>query len=453
LALPLCQPLSRDQYARLCGHASAQQDFVFLGSRANAGSRGGARGFSSNATERMDIRATANNGLDTTRLAKAMETLGAPYQLSQPNLAEPTCPLVGGWVGHIAYEFGYAREPRLHRLVNELPYPLLFAGLYLWFASEDLASGKCFLWVHPKLPEPQQQQLIDWLEDTETTSSGAWTIDATFCATQTADSFRHKVEQVREYIQAGDCYQANLSQAFEGHFKGEPWEAFTALTRANPTPYAAFLKFEGRAVMSVSPERFLDIRNGEIRTSPIKGTRRRGMNPEQDSALADELLGSEKDRAENLMIVDLLRNDLSVNAKPGSVQVEALFALESYENVHHLVSHIRAQLKPDVSPLQALFDAFPGGSITGAPKIRAMEIINELEPHWRGPYCGSVFYYGLDGRLDSNIAIRTLLCEADGSIRCWGGGGIVADSDPEAEYQETLTKVKPLMDFLEQLKV
>ncbi len=450
MALPLCQPLSRDQYARLCGHASAQQDFVFLGSRANAGSRGGARGFSSNATERMDIRATANNGLDTTRLAKAMETLGAPYQLSQPNLAEPTFPLVGGWVGHIAYEFGYAREPRLHRLVNELPYPLLFAGLYLWFASEDLASGNCFLWVHPKLPEPQQQQLIDWLEDTETTSSGAWTIDATFRATQTADSFRHKVEQVREYIQAGDCYQANLSQAFEGHFKGEPWVAFTALTRANPTPYAAFLKFEGRAVMSVSPERFLDIRNGEIRTSPIKGTRRRGTDPEQDSALADELLVSEKDRAENLMIVDLLRNDLSKSCLPGSVNVPELFSIEHYPNVHHMVSSVCGILRPSVTAVQLLRDCFPGGSITGAPKIRAMEIIDELEPQRRSIYCGSIGYISACGTMDTSITIRTLLVQKD-RIYCWAGGGIVADSDIDDEYQESYNKVNNLLQTLEQL--
>jgi len=151
------------------------------------------------------------------------------------------------------------------------------------------------------------------------------------------------------------------------------------------------------------------------------------------------------------MIVDLLRNDLSLNAKPGSVKVDKLFALESYKNVHHLVSHIRAELAEGVTPMKALFDAFPGGSITGAPKIRSMEIIRELEPHWRGPYCGSIFYRGLDGTLDSNIAIRTMLCDGAGTIRCWGGGGIVADSDPEAEYQETLAKVGPLMRFLEEL--
>ncbi|HLT14027.1 MAG TPA: aminodeoxychorismate synthase component I [Marinobacter sp.] len=453
MALPLCQPLSRDQYTRLCSHASSQQDFVFLGSQASAGGRGAVRGFSSNAVEQVSVRAMPGGGLDTAALAQFMETLGSRYQGIQGHQAELPCPFTGGWVGHIAYEFGYAREARLNRLGTEQAFPLIFAGFYLWFASEDLESSQCFLWVHPELPAQQQHQLAGWLDTTEDAPTDNWAITTPFQPTQTADSFRQKVERVREYIQAGDCYQANLSQSFEGHFEGDPWVGFNALSQANPTPYSAFLRFQGGAVVSASPERFLDIRGDQIRTSPIKGTRRRGDDPEQDLALARELLGSEKDRAENLMIVDLLRNDLSVNAVPGSVKVDKLFALESYQNVHHLVSHIRARLKPGISPLKALFDAFPGGSITGAPKIRAMEIIHELEPHWRGPYCGSVFYYGLDGRLDSNIAIRTLLCEADGTIRCWGGGGIVADSDPEAEYQETLTKVKPLMDFLEQLKV
>ncbi|MBR9886010.1 MAG: aminodeoxychorismate synthase component I, partial [Oceanospirillales bacterium] len=442
MALPLCQLLSRKQYEALCRHASCEQDFVFLGSRASAGERGAAQGFSSNAAELVVLNATKGEGIDTQAVAAHIDALQAPYTLhriEQPQYSEP---LIGGWVGHIAYEFGYAREPRLNQMLTEQTFPLLFAGLYLWFASEDLETGNCYLWVHPKLCKEQQEKLANWLTDEDAPIQDHWAITQPFKATQNADSFRRRVQQVRDYIEAGDCYQANLSQSFEGKFKGNPWSGFGALSQTNPTPYAAFLKHENCTVISVSPERFLDIRNGEVSTSPIKGTRPRGTTPEHDAALAQELLASDKDRAENLMIVDLLRNDLSVNAQPGSVKVDELFALESYENVHHLVSHIRAELKDGVSPLQALFDAFPGGSITGAPKIRAMEIIRELEPHWRGPYCGSVFYYGLDGKLDSNIAIRTLLCENEhtdetgvehGTIRCWGGGGIVADSEPEAE--------------------
>ncbi|WP_372965515.1 aminodeoxychorismate synthase component I [Marinobacter sp.] len=453
MPFPLCQPLSREQYLTLCGYASSQHDFVYLGSQACSGSRGTARGFASHATEQVTITAKHRKGLNTRDIARKMEALCTRYKLHPNDKTDLPCPLTGGWVGHISYEFGYAREERLHNRLTEQPFPLLVAGLYLWFASEDLESGQCFLWVHPELCKENQQQLKRWLENPCSAPQTEWAITQPFKATQNAASFRSKVEQVREFIKAGDCYQANLSQSFEATYKGDPWAAFTALSEANPTPYAAFLRFQGNAVVSVSPERFLHIQSGEISTSPIKGTRRRGTTPEQDTSLANELLASEKDRAENLMIVDLLRNDLSVNALPGSVNVDQLFALETYQNVHHLVSHIRAQLKPDISPLQALFDAFPGGSITGAPKIRAMEIINELEPHWRGPYCGSVFYYGLNGKLDSNIAIRTLLCEKDGTIRCWGGGGIVVDSQPEAEYQETLTKVQPLMHFLEELKL
>ncbi|MGP9831237.1 aminodeoxychorismate synthase component I [Marinobacter sp. NSM] len=452
MAFPLCQPVTRQQYNQLCTHASQQPDFVFLGSQASSGGRGGARGFSCLAVEQVVIERSPGNRIDTPALATQLEALADACR--QPGIIddEVPCPLKGGWIGSIAYEFGYAREPKLNRLAKEHRYPLFFSGLYLWMASEDLESGECYLWVHPQLPAPTKTRLVDWLDQPVNADHEPWRMPHPFNPTQAPERFRRRVDQVRQYIQSGDCYQANLSQSFEGRYQGSPWDAFNALSHANPTPYAAFLRCRGDAVVSISPERFLAIRGGVIETSPIKGTRARGHNPEQDEALARELLASEKDRAENLMIVDLLRNDLSVHALPGSVKVDELFALESYRNVHHLVSHIRATLKPGVSPLQALFDAFPGGSITGAPKIRAMEIIAELEPHWRGPYCGSVFYYGLDGSLDSSIAIRTLLCEADGTVRCWGGGGIVADSEPEAEYQETLAKVQPLMRFLEELK-
>ncbi|MCK0164036.1 aminodeoxychorismate synthase component I [Marinobacter sp. S6332] len=460
MALPLCQPLSRQQYETLCSHASRQDDFVFLGSRSQAGERGAAQGFSSHATEQIVLNAAEGEGIDTHGLAEEMDGLKVPYALHHINQSQHTSPFTGGWIGHISYEFGYVREASLRRLLTEQPFPVLFAGLYLWFASEDLNSGNCFLWVHPRICDKQKDRLSGWLKVADARNQHTFTITRPFKATQSSDSFRTKIEEVRHYIDAGDCYQVNLSQSFEGGFKGSPWAGFHALSQANPTPYAAYLRHQDHSVVSVSPERFLHIQNGEIKTSPIKGTRPRGGTPEQDSALAQELTESEKDRAENLMIVDLLRNDLGVNAKPGSVKVDKLFALESYKNVHHLVSHIRAELAEGISPLKAFFDAFPGGSITGAPKIRAMEIIRELEPHWRGPYCGSIFYYGLDGTLDSNIAIRTMLCEKEGTdeagvehgtIRCWGGGGIVADSDPESEYQETLTKVKPLMDFLENL--
>ncbi|MDO6442471.1 aminodeoxychorismate synthase component I [Marinobacter sp. 1_MG-2023] len=444
-------------YEQLLAHAASQADFAYLGSVGGGDGRGSFSGFTAGAIATKFIKPSERDSLNTGMLASEMEGLIQRYQVPMHG-EQPT--LTGGWIGMLSYEFGYIREKRLSALCPVPATPLLFAGFYLWSASHNRETDTYQLWVHPECPETTCNLLALWLSSAPTPNTTAWKMTLPFKARQHAQEFKAGVEAVQHYINAGDCYQANLSQEFKGSYTGSSWLAFKALAEANPTPYSAFLRTGSGSVLSISPERFLEIRGRTIKTSPIKGTRPRGNTPSADSAYAAELEASEKDRAENLMIVDLLRNDLSVHATPGSVTVDKLFALESYRNVHHLVSHIRAELAPGASPMQALFDAFPGGSITGAPKIRAMEIIRELEPHWRGPYCGSVFYRGLDGTLDSNIAIRTMLCEDNseedaseekGTIRCCGGGGIVADSSPESEYQETLTKVKPLMDFLESL--
>ncbi|WP_372985150.1 aminodeoxychorismate synthase component I [Marinobacter sp.] len=441
--------LSREEFTRLLQHASTQDDFVHVGTVGEGAGRGTWRGFSCGAAETRVLNLGEVDSEGLVRLAGEMEAEVGKYAGYSAGIE---C-LVGGWIGFLSYELGYIREPRLAPFCPTLPVPLFSAGLYLWMASHNRQTGDYYLWMHPGCPESLVGEIGEWLADADGDEPYSWEITKPFKPRQSPESFKTGVQAIRDYIQAGDCYQANLSQEFIGKFRGDPWCAFQALAEANPTPYSAFIRAGEYSVLSVSPERFLEIEGRTVKTSPIKGTRPRGKTPEEDAALAAELQASEKDRAENLMIVDLLRNDLSVNATTGSVSVDQLFALESYRNVHHLVSHIRAELAEGVSPLKALFDAFPGGSITGAPKIRAMEIIRELEPHWRGPYCGSVFYYGLDGRLDSNIAIRTLLCDGEGTIRCWGGGGIVADSDPEAEYQETLAKVGSLMGFLEELEV
>ena len=437
--------LDQTRYQRLMAHACQLDDFVFLGSQGDDGDRGHRHGFTALALSQVEQPAH-RAPLDTRQLAEQMEALRQRYPL--PNDL-PKAPLTGGWLGVLGYEFGYRREKRLVGTTPDCPFPVIHAGFYLWTASHDRASGEYWLWVHPQCPGDTPETLDAWLGAAATARPEPWHMPSPFKPAQTPEAFRASVSAIKDYILAGDCYQANLSQAFTGTYTGDPWRAFQALSQENPTPYSAFLRMGGQSVVSVSPERFLAISDNTVVTSPIKGTRPRGRTPEEDRRLAEELQASEKDRAENLMIVDLLRNDLGLNAETGSVRVDRLFALESFKNVHHLVSHIRCSLKAGVSPLQALFDAFPGGSITGAPKIRAMEIIRELEPHWRGPYCGSVFHYGLDGHLDSSIAIRTLLCDGDGNVHCWGGGGIVTDSDPEAEYQETLAKVQPLMRFLE----
>jgi len=272
-------------------------------------------------------------------------------------------------------------------------------------------------------------------------------------------SFTHRgyldaVARVREYILAGDIFQANLSQRLEAPLREHPWSLYRRLRRVNPAPFAAYLDFGDVVVASASPERFLGAPDGRhVEARPIKGTRPRGTGPMHDAALGRALEESAKDRAENLMIVDLLRNDLSRVCLPGTVHAPELFTLERHSTVHHLVSSVVGELAPGADAAALLAATFPGGSITGAPKIRAMEIIAELEPSRRGVYCGSVGYLSVTGALDTSIVIRTYLAlaDADGHPRVYFsvGGGIVADSDPEDEYRETLTKAKALIDALE----
>jgi para-aminobenzoate synthetase component 1 len=271
-------------------------------------------------------------------------------------------------------------------------------------------------------------------------------------------SFTHRgyldaVTRVRDYIVAGDIFQANLSQRLEAPLHEPPWSLYRRLRRINPAPFAAYLDFGDVVVASASPERFLGVPDGRtVEARPIKGTRPRGVGPEHDAALGMDLVESAKDRAENLMIVDLLRNDLSRVCRPGTVHVPELFALERYPTVHHLVSTVVGELPPGTDTTALLAATFPGGSITGAPKIRAMEIIAELEPSRRGVYCGSIGYLSVTGALDTSIVIRTFLAVSgpDGAPRVYFsvGGGIVADSDPEDEYRETLHKARALIAAL-----
>ncbi|MEX0607274.1 MAG: aminodeoxychorismate synthase component I, partial [Halofilum sp. (in: g-proteobacteria)] len=246
----------------------------------------------------------------------------------------------------------------------------------------------------------------------------------------------------------GDCYQVNLAQRFEVAASGDPWVAFRRLRTINPAPFAAYLNGPDAQVLSVSPERFLWAdAEGHVETRPIKGTRPRNADAAADAALAQALATSPKDRAENVMIVDLLRNDLGKVCATGSVRVPRLCDIESFPTVHHLVSTVIGRLAPEHHALDLLRACFPGGSITGAPKIRAMEIIEELEPQRRGVYCGSIGYVGFDGAMDTNIAIRTLVY-SEGRARFWAGGGIVIDSEAESEYQETFDKAAAMLALL-----
>ncbi len=255
-------------------------------------------------------------------------------------------------------------------------------------------------------------------------------------------------DKVQAYLQAGDCYQVNLAQRFSAAATGDAFPAYLELRKLSPAPFSAFLNIQGVQVLCASPERFVSVKNGKVETRPIKGTRPRDSNPEKDLQLADDLSCHPKDRAENLMIVDLLRNDLGKCCKAGSVRVPELFKVESYANVHHLVSTIQGELTEDRDALDVLAGCFPGGSITGAPKRRAMQIIEELEPDPREVYCGAIGYVGFDGNMDTNIVIRTLVYSA-GEIHCWAGGGLVADSKCDAEYQETLDKASAMLKLLQ----
>lgn len=301
--------------------------------------------------------------------------------------------------------------------------------------------------LYKELPTPVGGSYPQGTESASIT--GEFILGGAFRAEQSREDYLHSLGRIKDYLSAGDCYQVNLAQRFSAHFKGDPLTAWLALQAAHPAPHSCYFDAGDSQVFGVSPERFLSIRDRQVVTEPIKGSRPRGATTEEDQAFGDELLSNPKDRAENLMIVDLLRNDLGVCCEPGSVNADPLFQLRRFSNVQHLVSTVTGTLRRDLSPLNALLGAFPGGSITGAPKKRAMEIIAELEPVPRGAYCGSFFWMDNQGTLDSNILIRTLQTEGN-KLYCHGGGGIVFDSVPEAEYEESCFKIAKLMGALEE---
>jgi len=358
-------------------------------------------------------------------------------------------PFCGGIAGYMDYGVGKA----LQRLAAE-PGASTQVYLYGWALIQDHLLQRSTFAALPALPEQQRRAALDRLREPHTTSAlqgrrGDFQLAGGFTSNLDRDSYRAAFRQIQHYIRAGDCYQVNLAQRFSAAYRGDPWQAYCRLRPIAAAPFSGYLECApDRQLLSLSPERFLRLSGRHVETSPIKGTRPRHTDPVADELAAQELRVSPKDRAENLMIVDLLRNDIGRDCVPGSIQVDRLFVLESYPTVHHLVSTISGELLPGRSATDLLRDCFPGGSITGAPKRRAMQIIEELEPDSRRAYCGSLFYISADGRMDSNIAIRSLLCD-EGRIHCWGGGGIVADSEWEQEYQETWDKVGRFIEALE----
>nr|WP_298164330.1 aminodeoxychorismate synthase component I [uncultured Pseudomonas sp.] len=362
--------------------------------------------------------------------------------------AEVELPFAGGLIGYLGYDFGRRLEHLPQASVDDLDLADARFGLYPWALISDHLLGTSQLLFHPRLDEAERERLCTLFEQVQPSAAQPFELLEAFRADLNADCYRQALERIQAYIQAGDCYQVNFSQRFRAPYRGDSWTAYQALRAACPTPFSGYQTLPDGAIISLSPERFLQVSRGQVETRPIKGTRPRDSDPARDADYAADLLSSLKDRAENLMIVDLLRNDLGRSCAIGSVRVPELFALESYPNVHHLVSSVTGELAPGKDALDLIAGSFPGGSITGAPKIRAMQIIDELEPTRRALYCGSLLYLDVRGEMDSSIAIRSLLAK-NGQLSCWGGGGIVADSDWQAEYQESITKVKVLLETLE----
>jgi para-aminobenzoate synthetase component I len=361
-------------------------------------------------------------------------------------------PFGGGAIGYFGYD--------LARRIEKLPVtardteriPDMAIGIYDWAVVVDHSERRCWLVSQGRDPETD----IRWnglLELFHAAPSErqrkAFHVTTPIASNMTPAAYAQAFSAIKRYIADGDCYQVNLAQRFSARANGDPWLAFQALRVMNPAPFAAYFSTPYAHVLSASPERFLQVTDGRVETKPIKGTRPRAGHPRLDAELAEELRTSEKDRAENVMIVDLLRNDLSKNCRLGSVKVPRLFDVETFATVHHLVSTVTGELAAGRDAIDLLRGAFPGGSITGAPKLRAMEIIEELEPNRRGVYCGAIGYIGYGGNMDLNIAIRTLVC-SQGEIRFWAGGGIVADSELEAEYRETFDKAAAMLKLLQQ---
>lgn len=375
------------------------------------------------------------------QLARCLESVLSPVQ------AAPDIPFCGGAIGYAGYDMGRECVAIPDSGKEDIGVPVMAVGIYGWAIVVDHHRRRCHLVAHPATPAGTVDEVLERLRDCPPASAVAPQSRGALSANLDAAAYLERFDRVQRYIRDGDCYQINLARRFSAPFPGNPWAAYRQLRAVAAAPFSAYIELGDAAVLSLSPERFLQLRQGLVRTEPIKGTAPRSPLPERDRELAQSLLDSEKNRAENLMIVDLLRNDLGRVCRPGSIHVEKLFELQSFNTVHHLVSTVRGELREGLTGMDLLAACFPGGSITGAPKKRAMEIIEELEPHRRSVYCGSVFHLGADGSLDSNIAIRTLVCR-DRQLYCWSGGGIVADSVADDEFEETWNKVGMLLEHL-----
>ncbi|WP_373937376.1 aminodeoxychorismate synthase component I [Vibrio kanaloae] len=365
-------------------------------------------------------------------------------QLLPAAKGHPELPFVGGALGYFSYDLGRRVETLPSLAKRDINAPDMAVGLYEWAIVVDhKLKTACVVGQNIEAH-------WNWLSEQQGKSqTEEFRLTTPWQSNMSEQSYSDKFEHVQEYLLSGDCYQINLAQRFNAKYQGSEWLAYEKLEQYNSAPFSGFIRLTECAIISVSPERFLELNSGTIETKPIKGTRPRSEDPIIDDANAQDLASADKDQAENLMIVDLLRNDIGRVAKPGTVHVPKLFDIESFPAVHHLVSTIRADLDYQYSATDLLRACFPGGSITGAPKVRAMQIIEELEPHRRSAYCGSIGYISRNGRMDTSITIRTLVAE-NNTLYAWAGGGVVFDSDCASEYQETLDKLSRILPVLEE---
>lgn len=356
-------------------------------------------------------------------------------------------PFVIGAISAIAYDLNASMTKVSDSDPAQFALPDLSVGFY---ASSVIYDNRDKILYCCSYDQDYFKQIQQLLAQTKT-QADSFALTSEWQKNTSKQAYLDSMQDIHEYILSGDCYQINFAQRFSARYSGSEWTAYKILRQHNNAPFSCFMRLPTSCLLSVSPERFLRVKDGFVQSKPIKGTRERGKTKQQDEALAQELLSAEKDKAENLMIVDLLRNDLSKVCKANSVRVPHLFALESYPAVHHMVSTVEGELKQTNNVYDLLAGAFPGGSITGAPKLRAMQIIQQLEHSKRSIYCGSIGYVGIRNDMDTNICIRTLLAEQQ-TLHCWAGGGIVYDSDAHDEYNETLHKVAKILPILEKVR-
>lgn len=377
--------------------------------------------------------------------------------LNDNYVQDAALPFCNGLAGYFGYEFVNQLEPKI-KLNKKRELPDFILGAFDLVVGFDHFEKKCWIFssglperdvslrrVKARERSAHMQKLIAQVPNTLRNYAHSYVDTIDIKSNISFDKYCRGITRVLEYIHAGDIYQANISQQFSCTLQhaADPMKIYAELRRNNPAPFAAYLRLNAITIASASPERFIRVLDRDIISCPIKGTAARDKNSKIDQDNAIELSQCEKNRAENLMIVDLIRNDLSRVAALNSVKVPKLWALESYPTVHHLVSTVQAKLKKESSLIDVLLACFPGGSITGAPKKRAIEIIDEIETTARGPYCGNIGFLGYNGAMDSSIVIRTMVIK-DRQLSFHVGGGIVADSTPEAEYIETLIKANAL---------